>query len=81
MINPYGKVFIYNRVKFFCHQKEDIVLKLSAPKKITWFIALILIVLGFASNFVAIPVVGVYSFWLLSIGGILLLIATAVKGL
>jgi uncharacterized membrane protein (DUF485 family) len=56
-------------------------MKLSAPKKFTWFIALILIIVGFISNFIAIPVVGAYSFWLLSIGGILLLVATAVKGL
>lgn len=56
-------------------------MKLSPPKMITWIICFVLIVVGFMSNFVAIPFASGMTFWLLSIGGILLLIATMVKGL
>jgi hypothetical protein len=56
-------------------------LKLSAPKNVTWVIAVIVGMLGFLSNFVAIPVIGGFGFWLLFIGFALLAVATYIKGL
>jgi hypothetical protein len=56
-------------------------MKLSAPKNITWWIAVVVGVLGFIGNFVAIPVIGSLSFWLLFIGFALLAVATIIKGL
>lgn len=56
-------------------------MRLTAPKQITWFIALILGVLGFLGFLVTIPVLSGLAFWLVLVGLVLLLIATAVEGL
>jgi len=56
-------------------------MRLSAPKNTTWLLALILGGLGIASNFVTIPVVGGYTFLLVSAGFVLLVLATFLKGL
>jgi protein-S-isoprenylcysteine O-methyltransferase Ste14 len=57
-------------------------MKLSAPKQITWIIALILGVVGILANVAAIPVVTpAIGFWLLVVGWLLLLIATITHGL
>jgi hypothetical protein len=56
-------------------------MKLSAPKNITWWIAVILGVLGFLGNFMALPVIGGLSFWLLFLGFALLAVATMIDGL
>ena len=56
-------------------------MKLSSPKKNTWWIALIFGALGILGHFGIIPVLGTFSFWLLSIGFVLLVLATLVKGL
>jgi hypothetical protein len=56
-------------------------MKLSAPKNITWWIAVILGVLGFLGNFMALPVIGGLSFWLLFFGFAILAVATMVDGL
>ena len=54
---------------------------LSAPKNITWWIALILAVLGIIGNFASVPFLSQYSFWLVLASAALLLFATRVKGL
>jgi hypothetical protein len=57
-------------------------MKLSAPKKITWIIALILGVVGILANLVAIPVITpMIGFWLLAVGWVLMLIATITHGM
>jgi protein-S-isoprenylcysteine O-methyltransferase Ste14 len=57
-------------------------MKLSAPKQITWIIALILGVVGILASLVAIPVITpAIGFWLLAAGWALLLIATITHGL
>lgn len=56
-------------------------MKLSAPKNITWWIAVILGVLGFLGNFMALPVISGFSFWLLFLGFALLAVATMMDGL
>ena len=54
-------------------------MKTSAPKKITWFIALIVGLLGIIGRFVAIPYATQYSFHLVAIGFILLVLGTLLK--
>jgi hypothetical protein len=57
-------------------------MKLSAPKQITWIIALILGILGVLGTVASIPVIsGALAFWLVVIGLALLLLATFVDGL
>ncbi|MBL0343796.1 hypothetical protein [Candidatus Villigracilis affinis] len=56
-------------------------MNLSAPKNVTWIIAVVIGLLGFIGNFVALPVIGGFSVWLLFIGFALLAIATFVEGL
>ncbi len=56
-------------------------MKLNAPKKVTWWISLVLGVLGLLGTLVSIPVISGIAFWLVVIGLALLLIATAVKNL
>ncbi len=55
---------------------------LSSPKMITWVIALVLGVIGILANLVALPIVSAsLGFWLLAIAFLLLVVASAVKGL
>ncbi len=57
-------------------------MKLSAPKQITWIIALILGILGVLGSLVTIPVIsGALAFWLVVVGLALMLLATFVEGL
>ncbi|MBN1894707.1 hypothetical protein JW906_09435 [bacterium] len=56
-------------------------MKLSAPKQNTWWIALIVAVVGIVARFVAIPVLTTWSFWIVVIAFVLLLLSTFVKGL
>ena len=56
-------------------------MKLSAPKKNTWWIAVVVGVVGIIANFVAIPFLSAYAFWLVVIGFVLLALATYLKGL
>ena len=53
----------------------------NAPKSITWWIAVIIGVLGIVGRFVALPVLTAYSWWLVFIGFVVLALATAIKGL
>ena len=57
-------------------------MKLSAPKKITWWIAVIVGVIGAIGLFVpSLPVVGLYAKYLVLFGFALLALATYLKGL
>ncbi|MCG9876128.1 MAG: hypothetical protein MH321_15230 [Leptospiraceae bacterium] len=56
-------------------------MKLNAPKKMTWMIAVVLGVVGIIASFVAIPVVSAYAGYLVMAGFAILAIATFVKGL
>lgn len=53
----------------------------NAPKQITWFIALIIGVVGVIASLVTIPVLSGFAFWLVVIALALLLLATVVKDL
>jgi uncharacterized membrane protein HdeD (DUF308 family) len=56
-------------------------MKLSRPKNVTWWIAVILGVLGILGTLVAIPFVSTYAFWFVAIAFILLALATYFKNL
>jgi len=56
-------------------------MKLSAPKQITWWIALVIGALGILAKLGMIPVLSGYAFWLVVVAFVLLLLATLLKGL
>jgi hypothetical protein len=56
-------------------------MKLSAPKVVTFWIAVILGLLGFFGSLTTIPVVSPYAFWFVFVGFALLAIAVLTKGL
>lgn len=56
-------------------------MKLTPPKVITWWIALVLGVLGLLGYLGAVAGLSAYSFWLVTAGLVLLLVATLIKDL
>jgi len=56
-------------------------MKLSAPKMITWWVAVVLGVLGILDHFVKLPVIGGWSAYLVGLGFLILVIATITDGL
>jgi hypothetical protein len=56
-------------------------MKPSAPKQITWFVALALAVLALLGQTGTIAALTPYAFWLALIAAALLLLATIVRGL
>ena len=56
-------------------------MKLSAPKTITWWIAVVLGVLGILGSFMSLPFVSDNAFWFVAVGFILLALATFLKDL
>ncbi|MCX6024797.1 MAG: hypothetical protein NTY23_00795 [Chloroflexi bacterium] len=56
-------------------------MKLTPPKVITFWIAVVLGFLGFLGNFMTIPLVSANSFWFLFVGFVLLVLGLIVKGL
>jgi hypothetical protein len=60
--------------------KENAI-KLTPPKVITWWIAVIVGVIGILSYLVTIPVLSGFAVWLIIIAFVLLALATAISGL
>ena len=56
-------------------------MKLSAPKQVTWIIALILGIVGLLGELVTIPVISGLAFWIVVVALALLLLATYMEGL
>jgi hypothetical protein len=56
-------------------------MKLTPPKVITFWIAVVLGVLGFLGKLTTIPLVSAYDFWFLFAGFVLLVLGLLVKGL
>jgi hypothetical protein len=56
-------------------------MKLSKPKVITWWIAVILGGLGILASILPIPLLAPYAFWMVAAGFVLLALGTALKGL
>lgn len=56
-------------------------MQLSEPKLVTWWIAVILGVLGILAFLVKIPVLSGFAFWLVALGFVILALGTYFKGL
>jgi hypothetical protein len=56
-------------------------MKLSAPKKTTWWIAVIVGGLGILASFISIPFISANMFWFVVVGFVLLVLATLLNGL
>ena len=54
-------------------------MKLSAPKNITWWLAVILGALGLLGQIGVLSFVAAYAFWLVLVGLALLVLATCLK--
>jgi hypothetical protein len=55
-------------------------MRLNAPKKVVWFLTLILAIISIIAYFVTIPVVTSITFWVMVAAWLLLFLATALKG-
>ena len=56
-------------------------MKFSAPKMATWWVAVVIGVLGILDHFVKLPLIGGLSAYLVVIGFVILAVATIVDGL
>ncbi len=56
-------------------------LKLTAPKEITWWIAVIIGVLGILGHFATIQFVSANDFWFVAVAFVVLAVATYIKDL
>ena len=56
-------------------------MKINRPKKSTWWIAFIVGLVGIISQFVAIPFVSGFAFWIVAAAWLLLILANTMKGL
>jgi len=56
-------------------------MKLNAPKQVTWLIAVVLGVLGILAQFITIPFVTDNNFWFVVVGFVLLALATYIRDL
>lgn len=56
-------------------------MKLSRPKVITWWIAVILGGIGIFATLIPIPALAPYAFWMVAAAFVLLVLATALKDL
>ena len=56
-------------------------MKLTPPKVVTFWVAVVLGVLGFLGVLVSIPLVTTYAFWFVFVGFVLLVLGLLVKGL
>jgi len=54
---------------------------LSAPKQVTYWISVVLAVLGLLGQIVTIPFVSAYAFWFLLVGFVLLALGCFLKDL
>jgi len=63
------------------HIEGDVPMKLSAPKVITWWIAVVLGALGLLGHLGAVGGLSAASFWLVAAGLVLLAVATLVRDL
>jgi hypothetical protein len=56
-------------------------MQLNAPKQITWWVAVVIGVLGLVGALVTVPFLSDYAIWLVLIGWLLLVLATFLPNL
>jgi hypothetical protein len=64
----------------FNSKYKEIIMNLSAPKNVTFWVAIVLGVLGILGTLVSIPLVSTYSFLLVVIAFVLLALGALLKG-
>lgn len=70
------------RVQFHLTPKKgESIMQLSAPKQITWWVALALTVIGLIAQLVTIPVLSGLAFWIVLVAAVLLLVASYLPNL
>ena len=55
-------------------------MKLSTPTKVVFWLSTVLAVLGILGQFIALPLVGGFEFWLVAAGFVLLWLGNTLKG-
>ena len=55
-------------------------MKLNPPKKLTFWISVVLVVLGLIGSFVSIPFVSGAAFWFVLVGYVVLVAGLLIKG-
>jgi hypothetical protein len=63
------------------HTVQEESMGLSAPRQITWIIALILGIVGVVATVVTIPVISGFAVWLVVVGWVILVLATLLEGI
>jgi hypothetical protein len=71
---------LFQKSKFYFVSTEDI-MDLSAPKQVTFWVAVILAVLGLLGALVKIPLVSTYAFWFLLVGFVVLALGSFMKNM
>jgi hypothetical protein len=66
---------VYNHIK-----RKEKIMKLSAPKKNTFWVATVLAVLGVVGQLVDLPVVSQFAFWFVVVGFVVLWLGNTQKG-
>ena len=56
-------------------------MKLSAPKQMTFWVAVIIGLVGLVASFVPIPVISPFAFWVVVVGFVILALANLLEGL
>jgi len=56
-------------------------MKLNAPTKLAWIVAVALGVIGLIGMLIELPVITVYAFWIVFAGLVLLVLSNCLKGL
>jgi hypothetical protein len=56
-------------------------MKLSAPKQVTFWVAVVIGLVGLVAGLVPIPVVSPFAFWVVVVGFVILALANLLEGL
>lgn len=56
-------------------------MKLSAPKNVTFWVAVVIALIGLLASFGVVPGFGAYAFWLVVVGFVVLALGNLMKGL
>jgi len=80
-VYKYIKIYIHTLIPKFNHQKGERIMKVNAPTERFWWISVILGVIGILGYFVAIPFVTVNAFWFVTVGFVVLVLSTVLKGM
>ena len=59
---------------------KEIKMRLNAPKKVTWWVAVVVGLVGLLGKIITIPFVSAIAFWLVFVAFVLLALGTYLKG-